>query len=70
MQIPFDSSDPSSTKSSELFRPNNALGKVIDAGVDEDALLDRIWDNDFVKSRVEKYQAIFCHLQRPLQRRA
>jgi hypothetical protein len=34
--------------------------EVIDADVDEDALLDRIWENDFVKSRVEKYQAIFC----------
>jgi hypothetical protein len=30
-------------------------GQVIDADVDEDALLDRIWENDFVKSRVEKY---------------
>jgi hypothetical protein len=36
-------------------------GQVIDADVDEDALLDRMWENDFVKSRVEKYQAIFCH---------
>jgi hypothetical protein len=36
-------------------------GQVIDADIDEDALLDRLEKSDFFKSRVEKYQAIFCH---------
>lgn len=36
-------------------------GVVIDADVDEDVLLDRIWKTDFVRERIDKYQAIFCH---------
>ena len=36
--------------------------KVIDADLDEDALLDRVWETDFVKDRIAKYQSIFCHL--------
>jgi hypothetical protein len=36
-------------------------GVVIDADVDEDVLLDRVWKTDFVRERIDKYQAIFCH---------
>lgn len=37
-------------------------GKVIDADIDEDVLLDRVWEKDFVRDRVAKYHSIFCHL--------
>jgi hypothetical protein len=37
-------------------------GKVIDADIDEDVLLDRVWETDFVRDRIAKYNSIFCHL--------
>jgi Family of unknown function (DUF5678) len=37
-------------------------GKVIDADEDEDRLLDRVWETDFVKDRIAKYNGVFCHL--------
>jgi hypothetical protein len=37
-------------------------GNVIDADVDEDILLDRVWETDFVRDRIAKYNSIFCHL--------
>jgi alpha-glucosidase (family GH31 glycosyl hydrolase) len=35
---------------------------VIDADLDEDVLLDRVWETDFVRDRIAKYHGIFCHL--------
>ena len=37
-------------------------GHVIDADIDEDILLDRVWETDFVQARIARYNAIFCHL--------
>jgi hypothetical protein len=37
-------------------------GKVIDADLDEDILLDRVWETDLVRDRIAKYHGIFCHL--------
>ncbi|WP_309740544.1 hypothetical protein [Chamaesiphon sp. OTE_20_metabat_361] len=37
-------------------------GNVIDADVDEDVLLDRVWETDLVRDRIAKYNSIFCHL--------
>ena len=37
-------------------------GNVIDADVDEDILLDRVWETDIVRDRIAKYNSIFCHL--------
>ena len=37
-------------------------GKVIDADVDEDILLDRVCEQDFAQDRMTKYQSIFCRL--------
>jgi hypothetical protein len=37
-------------------------GNVIDADVDEDILLDRVWETDLVRDRIAKYNSIFCHL--------
>jgi hypothetical protein len=37
-------------------------GTVIDADIDEDVLLDRVWEQDFAQDRIVKYQSIFCHL--------
>jgi predicted transcriptional regulator len=37
-------------------------GNVIDTDIDEDVLLDRVWDTDFVRDRIAKYHGIFCHL--------
>jgi hypothetical protein len=37
-------------------------GNVIDADLDEDILLDRVWETDFVRDRIAKYHSIFCHL--------
>lgn len=37
-------------------------GNVIDADRDEDVLLDRVWETDFVRDRIAKYNSIFCHL--------
>jgi hypothetical protein len=37
-------------------------GKVIDADIDEDTLLDRVWETDLVRDRIAKYHGIFCHL--------
>lgn len=37
-------------------------GTVIDADIDEDVLLDRVWEQDFAQDRMAKYQSIFCHL--------
>jgi hypothetical protein len=37
-------------------------GNVIDADLDEDILLDRVWETDFVRDRIDKYHGIFCHL--------
>jgi hypothetical protein len=37
-------------------------GKVIDADLDEDILLDQVWETDFVRDRITKYNSIFCHL--------
>jgi predicted transcriptional regulator len=37
-------------------------GNVIDADIDEDVLLDRVWETDFVRDRIAKYHGIFCHL--------
>ncbi|WP_295619018.1 hypothetical protein [Chamaesiphon sp. GL140_3_metabinner_50] len=37
-------------------------GKVIDVDVDEDVLLDRVWETDLVRDRIAKYNSIFCHL--------
>jgi hypothetical protein len=37
-------------------------GNVIDADLYEDTLLDRVWETDFVRDRVAKYNSIFCHL--------
>jgi hypothetical protein len=37
-------------------------GNVIDADIDEDILLDRVWETDFVRDRIAKYHGIFCHL--------
>jgi predicted transcriptional regulator len=37
-------------------------GKVIDADIDEDTLLDRVWETDIVRDRIAKYHGIFCHL--------
>lgn len=41
-----------------LFEDSN----VIDADLDEDVLLDRVWETDFVRDRIAKYHGIFCHL--------
>jgi hypothetical protein len=37
-------------------------GNVIDADIDEDILLDRVWETDLVRDRIAKYNSIFCHL--------
>jgi hypothetical protein len=37
-------------------------GNVIDADLDEDTLLNRVWETDFVRDRIAKYNSIFCHL--------
>jgi hypothetical protein len=37
-------------------------GTVIDTDFDEDILLDRVWETDFVRDRIAKYNSIFCHL--------
>jgi hypothetical protein len=37
-------------------------GNVIDADIDEDILLDRVWETDLVRDRIAKYHGIFCHL--------
>jgi hypothetical protein len=37
-------------------------GNVIDADIDEDILLDRVWETDTVRDRIAKYHGIFCHL--------
>jgi predicted transcriptional regulator len=37
-------------------------GNVIDADLDEDILLDQVWETDFVRDRIAKYHGIFCHL--------
>jgi hypothetical protein len=37
-------------------------GNVIDADIDEDILLDRVWETDIVRDRIAKYHGIFCHL--------
>jgi predicted transcriptional regulator len=37
-------------------------GKVIDADIDEDVLLDRVWETDLVRDRIAQYHGIFCHL--------
>ncbi len=37
-------------------------GNVIDADVDEDVLLDRVWETDLVRDRIANYHGIFCHL--------
>jgi hypothetical protein len=37
-------------------------GNVIDADIDEDILLDRVWKKDLVRDRIAKYNSIFCHL--------
>jgi predicted transcriptional regulator len=37
-------------------------GNVIDADIDEDTLLDRVWETDIVRDRIAKYHGIFCHL--------
>jgi hypothetical protein len=37
-------------------------GNVIDADIDEDILLDRVWETDLVRDRITKYNSIFCHL--------
>jgi hypothetical protein len=37
-------------------------GNVIDADLDEDVLLDRVWETDFVRERIAEYHGIFCHL--------
>jgi predicted transcriptional regulator len=37
-------------------------GNVIDADIDEDILLDRVWETDLVRDRIAKYHSIFCHL--------
>jgi hypothetical protein len=37
-------------------------GNVIDADIDEDTLLDRVWETDLVRDRIAKYNSIFCHL--------
>jgi Putative DNA-binding domain len=37
-------------------------GNVIDADLDEDTLLDRVWDTALVRDRIAKYNSIFCHL--------
>jgi hypothetical protein len=30
--------------------------------IDEDILLDRVWETDLVRDRIAKYNSIFCHL--------
>jgi hypothetical protein len=37
-------------------------GRVIDRDVDEDALLNRIWQTEFAISRRERYHGVFCEL--------
>lgn len=37
-------------------------GKVIDVDIDEDILLDRVWETDLVRDQIAKYNSIFCHL--------
>ena len=37
-------------------------GNVIDADLNEDILLDRVWKTDLVRDRIAKYNSIFCHL--------
>ena len=37
-------------------------GRVIDRDVDEDVLLNRIWQTEFAISRRERYHGIFCEL--------
>jgi hypothetical protein len=37
-------------------------GKVIDADIDEDVLLDRVWETDIIQAMISKHQGIFCHL--------
>jgi hypothetical protein len=37
-------------------------GRVIDRDVDEDALLNRIWQTEFAISRRDRYHGIFCEL--------
>ena len=37
-------------------------GRVIDRDLDEDALLNRIWQTGFAISRRERYHGIFCEL--------
>jgi predicted transcriptional regulator len=37
-------------------------GNVIDADIDEDILLDRVWGTDLVRDIIAKYNSIFCHL--------
>jgi hypothetical protein len=36
-------------------------GNVIDADIDEDTLLDRVWETDIVRDRIAKHNSIFCH---------
>jgi hypothetical protein len=36
-------------------------GIVIDADIDEEELMDRVWNSDFVQSRIKQHQSIFCH---------
>jgi hypothetical protein len=37
-------------------------GRVIDSDLDEDALLNRIWQTEFAISRRDRYRGIFCEL--------
>jgi hypothetical protein len=37
-------------------------GRVIDRDLDEDALLNRIWQTEFAISRRERYHGVFCEL--------
>ena len=37
-------------------------GRVIDSDVDEDALLNRVWQTEFAISRRDRYHGIFCEL--------
>ncbi|WP_309732212.1 hypothetical protein [Chamaesiphon sp. OTE_75_metabat_556] len=36
-------------------------GNVINADLDEDISLDRVWNTDLVRDRITKYNSIFCH---------
>ncbi|PSB58002.1 hypothetical protein [Chamaesiphon polymorphus] len=37
-------------------------GRAIDSDIDEDALLNRIWQTEFAISRRERYHGMFCEL--------